>query len=335
MRSVGVIGSGAWGTALGHLVASQGSEVVAWAFEPEVVREINDHHENRTFLPGFPLPAHFRATGSLVEAVQGRDLLLVVTPSHVLRRVMSEATPHLPEGVPIVTASKGIENDTLLLMSEVLEEVLPPSRHPDLAYLSGPSFAKEVASKLPTAVSIAARDAHLAERVQGALAAPYFRTYSTTDVVGVELGGALKNVMAIAAGACDGLGFGYNTVTALITRGLAEMNRLAVHRGANPLTLAGLAGMGDLVLTCMGGLSRNRTVGQKLGQGLTLQEITRGAKTVAEGVRTAKSAHDLAQREGIDMPITAQVYAMLYEDVPARAAVDVLMSRSLKPELGH
>ena len=331
--SVAVIGAGAWGTALGHLMAHRGESVTAWAYESEVVAEINDFHENRSFLPGIALPDSFRATSDLAEAVSGRDLVLVVAPSHVLRKVMTEAAPHLPRSAPIVTASKGIENETLMMMSELLEDVLPEALHPNLAFLSGPSFALEVARKLPTAVSVAARDEELADRVQAMIAAPYFRTYSSTDVIGVELGGALKNVMAIAAGACDGLGFGYNTATALITRGLAEMNRLATKRGAHPLTLAGLSGMGDLVLTCMGGLSRNRQVGQKLGQGLSIEEITRDMKQVAEGVRTARSAHLLAEREGVEMPITAQVHAMLYEGVPASHAVEALMSRSLKREL--
>jgi glycerol-3-phosphate dehydrogenase (NAD(P)+) len=330
---VTVIGSGAWGTALGHMVAQQGAQVTAWAFEPEVVDEINRHHENQTFLPGFPLPPSYRATGDLQEALHGAELVLVVCPSHVMRGVMRAAAPHLPPEVPVVSATKGIENETLMTMSEVLEDVLPVAFHPMLAFLSGPSFAKEVAQQLPTAVSVAARYERVAARVQGLMSAPYFRIYTSTDVTGVELGGALKNVLAIAAGAADGLGLGYNTVTALITRGLAEINRLAIKRGANPLTLAGLAGMGDLVLTCMGGLSRNRMVGQKLGQGLTLDEITRDMRQVAEGVRTARSAHLLALREEVEMPITAQVYRMLYEGVTAEAAVTALMSRSLKREL--
>lgn len=330
--SVGVVGAGAWGTALGHLMAAQGAEVTVWAYETEVVEEINVGHENRTFLPGFVLPDTFRATQELAEALVGKDLVLVVCPSHVLRSLMSQAAQFLAPGVPIVTASKGIENETLMTMNEVLEDVLPEALHPSLAYLSGPSFAKEVVQRMPTAVSIAAHDADLAERAREMMGAPYFRTYSTTDVVGVELGGALKNVMAIAAGACDGLGLGYNTVTALITRGLAEMNRLAVARGAHPLTLSGLSGMGDLILTCMGGLSRNRSVGQKLGQGQTLEEITRDMRQVAEGVRTARSAHRLAIREGVEMPITALVHGMLYEGVPASAAVHTLMSRARKSE---
>lgn len=332
-HKVTVIGSGAWGTALGHLMAQQGAQVTAWAFEPEVVEEINVHHENRTFLPGFPLPESYRATHSLQEALQGAELVLIVCPSHVMRTVMTSAAPYLPPEVPLVSATKGIENETLMTMSEVLEDVLPVAFHPMLAFLSGPSFAKEVAQQLPTAVSVAARYERVAARVQALMSAPYFRIYTSTDVAGVELGGALKNVLAIAAGAADGLGLGYNTVTALITRGLAEINRLAIKRGANPLTLAGLAGMGDLVLTCMGGLSRNRMVGQKLGQGLTLEEITHDMRQVAEGVRTARSAYLLAKREEVEMPITATVYRMLYEGLPARDAVTALMSRSLKREL--
>lgn len=330
---VTVIGSGAWGTALGHLMASNGATVTAWAHEPDVVEQINTRHENETFLPGFPLPDTYTATTDLAAALAGAELVLIVCPSHVMRTVMGQAAPHLPQGVPLVSAAKGIENESLMTMSEVLEDVLPMALHPMLAFLSGPSFAKEVSERLPTAVSVAARYERVAEQVQGMMAAPYFRVYTSTDVVGVELGGALKNVMAIAAGAADGLGFGYNTVTALITRGLAEINRLAIRRGANPLTLAGLSGMGDLVLTCMGGLSRNRMVGQKLGQGMTLDEITRDMRQVAEGVKTARSAFRLAEREGVEMPITETVFRMLYEDLPPRQAVGALMGRSLKREI--
>jgi len=207
-HKVTVIGSGAWGTALGHLMAQQGAQVNAWAFEPEVVEEINVHHENRTFLPGFPLPESYRATHSLQEALQGAELVLIVCPSHVMRAVMTSAAPYLPPEVPLVSATKGIENETLMTMSEVLEDVLPVAFHPMLAFLSGPSFAKEVAQQLPTAVSVAARYERVAARVQALMSAPYFRIYTSTDVAGVELGGALKNVLAIAAGAADGLGLG-------------------------------------------------------------------------------------------------------------------------------
>lgn len=333
MSRITVVGAGAWGTALAHMLRSQDHEVVLWAFEPEVTEQINTKHENVTYLPDAELPDGLRATSDLEEALHAPEIVLVVVPSHVMRTVMTEASPHLPEGVPIVSASKGIENETLMTMSEVLEDILPLAYHPMLTFLSGPSFAREVANRLPTAVSVACRYERIAERVQHEFASPYFRIYSSTDVTGVELGGALKNVMAIGAGAADGMGFGFNTVTALITRGLAEMSRLAVKLGANPLTLSGLSGMGDLMLTCMGGLSRNRQVGQKLGQGMKIDDIIRDMKQVAEGVKTAKSAYLLAQREGVEMPITEQVYRMLYEDVSAADALTALMTRSLKREI--
>ncbi len=330
---VGVIGAGAWGTALAHLMAAKGDEVRLWAFEPEVVAEINDHHENKTYLPDAELPDNLTATNDLAEALSDRELVLSVVPSHVVRSVLGQAAEHLPEGVPIVSASKGIENETLMTVSEVLEDVLPIVYHPMLAFLSGPSFAREVVKMMPTAVSVASRFERVAEKVQQLMASPYFRIYTTNDVTGVELGGALKNVIAIASGAAAGLGLGTNTSAALITRGLAEINRLAVKRGANPLTLAGLSGMGDLVLTCTGPLSRNRTVGEKLGQGMKLADVVRDMRQVAEGVKTAKSAHNLAEREAVEMPITDMVYRMLYEDLPAQEAVVGLMSRSLKREV--
>ncbi len=334
-KQVGVIGAGAWGTALAQLMADQGSDVTIWAYETEVVDDINRHHENRIFLPDAPLSERLRATNDLAEAVTGRDLILLVCPSHVMRRVMTQAAEHLPNDVPIISAAKGIENETLMTMSEVLEDVLPARLHPMLGFLSGPSFARELVQRLPTAVSIASSNEQVAEQAQRMMVGPYFRVYTSTDVVGVEMGGALKNVVAIASGAADGLGFGYNTAAALVTRGLAEITRLAVKRGAHPLTLAGLAGMGDLVLTCMGGLSRNRTVGQKLGQGMTLQQIMDDMRQVAEGVKTAKSVYLLAQREGVDMPICSMVYGLLYEDRSAKEAVTALMGRALKRELEH
>ena len=335
MSKVGVIGAGAWGTALAQLMADQGSDVMMWAYEKEVADDINNHHENKIFLPNAPLSERLRGTNSLEEAVTGQDLILLVCPSHVMRRVMTEAATYLPEGVPLVSAAKGIENDTLMTMSEVLQDVLPGKLHPMLGFLSGPSFAKELAAGQPTAVSVAASDEQVAVSVQNMMAAPYFRVYTSTDVVGVELGGALKNVVAIASGAADGMGFGYNAAAAIVTRGLAEVTRLAVKRGAHPLTLAGLAGMGDLVLTCMGGLSRNRTVGQKLGQGMTIEEVTADMRQVAEGVKTARSVYRLAQREGVDMPICAAVYRLLYEGASVKEAVSGLMTRSLKKELEH
>jgi glycerol-3-phosphate dehydrogenase (NAD(P)+) len=330
---VGVIGAGAWGTALGHLMAQKDAEVIIWAYEPEVAEEINRHHENRTYFPGVELPESFRATNRFEECLKDRDLVFSVVPSHAVRSVMTQAAAHLPEGVPIVSASKGIENETLMTMSEVLEDVLPIVYHPMLAFLSGPTFAREVAQNAPTLASVAARFEKVAEEVQQKVSSLTFRLYTSTDVVGVELGGALKNVIAIAAGAADGMGLGTNTIAALITRGLAEMSRLAVKRGANPLTVSGLSGMGDLVLTCTGPLSRNRTVGQKLGKGMKVAEIIRDMRQVAEGIKTAKSVYNLARREEVVMPISEQVYRMLYEHVPAQEAVAALMSRSLKKEL--
>ncbi|HUU02316.1 MAG TPA: NAD(P)H-dependent glycerol-3-phosphate dehydrogenase [Myxococcota bacterium] len=330
---VGVIGAGAWGTALAHLMSDKSDDVIIWAFEPEVVSEINNDHENKTYLPGIELPENLRASADLPECLAGRDLILSVVPSHVVRKVLTAAARHIPPGVPIVSASKGIENDTMMTMSEVLEDVLPIAAHPMLAFLSGPSFAREVGLRFPTAVSVAARFEKVAGSVQEMMSGAAFRVYTTTDVTGVELGGALKNVIAIASGAADGLGLGTNTIAALITRGLAEITRLAIKMGANPLTLSGLSGMGDLVLTCWGGLSRNRTVGQKLGQGMKMEEILKDMRQVAEGVKTAKSVHFLARREQIEMPIVEIVYRMIYEDLPAQDALVGLMSRSLKKEI--
>lgn len=330
---VGVIGAGAWGTALARHMAQQDAEVVVWAYEPEVVEDINTRHQNRIYFPEVELPDNLRATSSLAACLEGRQLVLSVVPSHVVREVMGQAAGHLPEGVPIVSASKGIENDTLMTMSEVLEDVLPIVYHPMLAFLSGPSFAREVAQGYPTAVSAAARFEKVAVQVQQWMSGPTLRIYTSNDVAGVELGGALKNVIAIASGAAHGLGFGTNTIAALITRGLAEITRLAVKKGANPLTMAGLSGMGDLVLTCLGGLSRNRQVGQKLGEGQKIDDIIQAMRQVAEGVKTTRSVHDLAAREGIEMPITDMVYRMIYEGLPAQEAVVALMSRSLKKEL--
>ncbi len=334
-KTVGVIGAGAWGTALAQLMADQGSDVTIWAYETEVVQDINTLHENRIYLPGMPLSERLAATSSLEEALTGRDLVLLVCPSHVMRTVMTKAAPYLPTGVPIVSAAKGIENESLMTMSEVLQDVLPTELHPYLAFLSGPSFAKELAARLPTAVSVASADEQVAIEVQQMMVAPYFRVYTSADVVGIELGGALKNVVAIASGVADGMGLGYNTAAAIVTRGLAEVTRLAVKRGARPMTLAGLSGMGDLVLTCMGGLSRNRTVGQKLGQGMTLEQIMADMRQVAEGVKTARSVYLLAQREQVDMPICTTVYRLLYEDLPAAQGLSGLMTRSLKSELEH
>jgi glycerol-3-phosphate dehydrogenase (NAD(P)+) len=258
--------------------------------------------------------------------------VVTVAPSHVTRQVIGKAAAHLPPNVPICCATKGIENETLMTMNEVLEDVLPPERHPYFSFISGPSFAAETANRLPTAVVVAAHWERMATLAQKAFTRPTFRVYTSRDVIGVELGGALKNVIAIAAGVADGLGFGHNTRSGLITRGLAEIGRLAARRGAHPMTLSGLAGMGDLVLTCTGELSRNRQVGFRLGKGEHIDQILNGMAQVAEGVKTAQSAHQLAAREHVEMPLTDAVYSMLYEGVTARDAVSNILAREVKAE---
>lgn len=332
MMNVAVLGAGAWGTALAKVLADKQNPTVIWSHRREVADTINEEHVNARYLPSALLPPTIRATHDLEEALRKADLVLVVIPSHGLRAVMRDARRFVPDSAFICSASKGIENDTLMLMSDVLLEELGHAVQPRLTYLSGPSFAKEVAARMPTTVVIAGTSERETEAVQRAFATDMFRTYTSHDVTGVELGGALKNVIAIAAGVGDGLGFGHNTRAGLITRGLAEIGRLATHRGANPLTLAGLAGMGDLVLTCTGELSRNRTVGLELGKGRKLPEILATLGHVAEGVKTTKSVFDISNKYGVDMPITAEVYRILYEGKPPQQAVIDLMTRALSKE---
>jgi glycerol-3-phosphate dehydrogenase (NAD(P)+) len=327
-----VLGAGSWGTALAKLLADQGHRTRLWARRDAMAEAIQTERKNQAYLPSAVLPETLEATADLEYALSGVDLIVCVIPTHGLRQVLREASPLLGSTAPIVSATKGIEIDSLMLVSEVFEDLLPDRDHRRLAFLGGPSFAKEVAAGLPTAVSVASRDAETAAAAQKALNTERFRVYRTDDVVGVELGGALKNVIAIAAGIGDGLGFGHNTRAGLITRGLAEISRLALTKGADPLTLAGLSGMGDLVLTCTGDLSRNRNVGLQIGRGKKLQDIVGSMQMVAEGVRTTKSAHALAERLGVDMPITREVHAMLYEDKPPLKAVVDLMTRPLRDE---
>ena len=331
--NIGVVGAGSWGTALAALAAGQGHRVTIWGYEREVVEQLKNRR-NEMYLPELELPP-MTATGDLAEVGRGQDLLISVMPSHVVRAVWTDLAQHVDGEPLVVSATKGIENVTLATMAEVLRELLPPRIHRKLAVLSGPSFAREVVKRLPTAVVVAAKDIEAAQAVQGALSTDRFRIYTSTDVVGIEVGGAAKNVVAIAAGISDGLGYGHNTRAALITRGLAEITRLAVAKAANPMTLAGLAGVGDLVLTCTGGLSRNRTVGVKLGEGESLEAIEAGMHMVAEGVRTAKSCLGLARRLGVEMPITEVVHAVLYEGLDAARATAQLMRRELKHELEH
>jgi glycerol-3-phosphate dehydrogenase (NAD(P)+) len=330
---VAVVGAGSWGTTLANLLAKKGHPVRMWSYESEVAESVARRRQNEVYLPGVTLDERLSATSDMGEAVSGAAVVVSVSPSQHVRRVMTDAAAHLAEDVLVVSASKGIETRTLETMADVLVDVLPGPLHRGLCFLSGPSFATEVEAEHPTAVTIACRDGEAAARAQELFQTEYFRVYTTHDVIGVELGGALKNVMALAAGMAAGLGLGHNTRSALITRGLAEMSRLGMALGANPLTFAGLAGMGDLILTCTGELSRNRTVGFALGQGRTLDEILAEMRMVAEGVETCRAAHALAGREGIEMPIVAEVHAVLFEGRSPRDAVRNLMLREPKPEL--
>lgn len=330
MTGIAVLGAGSWGTALANLLARKGVPVRLWAYETEVVEGINREHRNPLFLSQVPLPSSLRAFADPGEAVRDADLLLSVAPSHVVRSVLTRVTADVPAGRIVVSATKGIEPDSLKLMHEVIAEVLPGVR---VAALSGPSFAQEVAQGQPTAVVAASADEGTATAVQEAFATRRFRVYSNDDVVGVELAGALKNVIAIAAGILEGLGLGNNPRAALITRGLAEMTRLGTAMGAKAMTFAGLAGMGDLILTTTGALSRNRALGMALAQGETLASYTAAHRTVAEGVNTARAARRLAEARDVELPITEQVCAVLFEGKPPQQAVSDLMERALKPEL--
>src|SRR5262245_16323423 len=329
MTNVAVLGAGAFGTALAKVLAEQNNPTLLWARRPELAEAINTSHLNERYLPGVRLPNTLRATAGIGETLRDADLVLFVVPSHATREVAVEAKEHLPPDAFICSATKGIETDTLMLMSEVLIDVFGAENEDRMTFLSGPSFAKEIAQGVPTAVTVAGSSAESAERVQREFATANLRMYYTHDVPGVEVGGALKNVIAIAAGAVDGLGLGLNTRAALMTRGLAEIGRLAVDKGAEPLTLAGRAGMGDLVLagtralalTCPGALSRNLSVGYELGKGRKLSDILASLGHVAEGVNTTKSAHDLGQKLGVELPITDEVYRVLYEDKPAKQAL--------------
>jgi glycerol-3-phosphate dehydrogenase (NAD(P)+) len=333
MEKVAVLGAGSWGTALAKVLADRGHAVTLWGRSPDHVAAIEAERINKRYLPNAQLGDTLHATADLAAAVRDKPFVLTVVPSHTMRDVMSRAAADMSAGATVISASKGIENESLATMDEVLKDSLPGAIGSRLAFLSGPSFAKEVGNNLPTAVVMASRDRQVAESSAALFRGDRFRVYTSDDVAGVELGGALKNVMAIAAGVADGMGLGHNSRAALITRGLAEISRLAVRKAANPLTLAGLAGMGDLVLTCTGDLSRNRTVGIGLGKGQTIAEVLAGMSQVAEGVKTTKSAHDLAVRLGVEMPITNAIYRIIYENIPAIEAMGELMLRAPKHEL--
>jgi glycerol-3-phosphate dehydrogenase (NAD(P)+) len=327
-----VLGAGSWGTALGAVLAGKGFPVAIWDADGEPLETIAARHENSRYLPGVPLPETLRSEPDLARALEGAELIVIAVPSHAVRPVAVQARPALRGGVPICTVAKGVEVDTLMTMSEVLEDVLPVEMHPYLTFLSGPSFAIEVARGAPTAVTVAGRWDRVGKMVQDAFHTRSFRPYTSSDVAGVEIGGCAKNVVAIATGLCDGLGLGANARSALITRGLAEITRLAMAKGAVPLTLLGLSGLGDLVLTCSSEKSRNYRVGFGLGTGRKLEEIQRELGQVAEGVLNAKSVHLLSARLGVEMPICESVYQILEEGQEPRAAVRALMARETKAE---
>lgn len=328
---IAVVGAGGWGTALAALLAESGHQVRMWVRTPALCTQLRDTRENRPYLPGVRLPRELMYTTALAEAVVDAQVVVFAVPSHAMRTVATALRPYLSHGPVLVSTSKGIEEGTLCTMTAVLREVLGEQWQRSLAVLSGPSFAAEVARGLPTAVTVAAQE-QVAVWLQRLFSSARFRVYTTTDQVGVEVGGAVKNVIAIAAGVSDGLGCGLSARAALITRGLAEMMRLALRMGAQPQTLSGLSGVGDLILTCTSDLSRNHMVGVRLGRGEHITGILREMHMVAEGVRTCRSVFSLAQRLQVDMPIVRHVYALLYEGKPPRQVVTELLTREVKPE---
>lgn len=332
MKRLAIIGGGSWGTALSIVLAPRFERIRLWFHEDDLAGRAVTSRENDVYLPGFRLPAAVEPTSGLEHALEGAEVVLGVMPSHHARLLYRRMLPHLEPSMRFVSATKGIENGTLMRVSEVIGEVAGERFPPRVAVLSGPTFAREIARGEPAAVVISSTDRELAREMQAAFSGPSLRLYTNDDPVGVELGAALKNVIAIAAGVCAGLDLGSNTMAALITRGLAEITRLAVAMGGKPSTLAGLAGLGDLVLTCTGDLSRNRRVGLELGRGRPLAGIVAGMTMIAEGVKTTHAAYDLSRRENVDMPITAEMYQILESGKPAREALRDLMERSLKAE---
>jgi glycerol-3-phosphate dehydrogenase (NAD(P)+) len=332
MMKIGVIGAGSWGTTLANVLAKKGHDVTLWVYEADLAKRLQETGVNDLYLDGITLSSKLAYTNDLSEAAENSQLMLLVSPSQVMRHVLKDLKAYIPEDCLLVSAAKGIENGTLLTMSEVLQEVLGEQVAKRSAFLSGPSFAREVAVEQPTAVAVAAEDLEVAHRVQEIFSTDYFRVYTNQDVVGVEIGGAMKNVIALAAGVGDGLGFNHNARAALITRGLVEISRLGEAKGAQEATFSGLAGMGDLVLTCTGDLSRNRSVGIELGKGRKLDEILNQMRMVAEGVKTTLSAYQLAAKLGVAMPITEQMYQVLYKEKDPKQAAADLMTRALTSE---
>ena len=333
MARVAVVGSGAWGTALAAHASRLEHNLRLWALEAQVVEDVNERRENALFLPGIELPPDLRASNDLEQVVTDAEMVVLVPPSKYLRTVSSEVAPYVAEDAIVVIACKGVEEEKVELMSQVLAETMPDVGAGNLVFLSGPTFAREVASGLPTDVVAASKGMTAARKLQAWLHSPTFRVYSSDDPIGVEVGGAMKNVIAVAAGACDGLGLGNNARAALITRGLAEITRLGVALGADPLTFLGMSGVGDLVLTCTGDLSRNRTLGAKVAAGFDPEAYLASQRTVAEGYSTSAAAFALARKVGVDMPITEQVYHVLHRRRPLLEALRILLTRDYKEEL--
>jgi len=331
--TIAVLGAGSWGMALSNLFCEADKRVRLWEYLPGRARKLAEERRDDAFLPGIVLSSEMEITADLNEAVDGAELVALVLPSHAMRQVCTALNSIRVAGKTLVSLSKGLENETLMRMSEVILDAVDKELDNRVAVLSGPSHAEEVSAGVPTTVVAASSDPDVARFVQQSVMAPAFRVYTNPDVIGVEMGGALKNIIAIAAGVSDGLGFGDNTKAALLTRGLAEISRLGVAMGANPLTFAGLSGMGDLIVTCTSRHSRNRNLGERIGKGATLEEAMAQTVMVAEGVRTTRAAHELAKRVGVEMPITDKIRAVLFEGEDPQAAVSALMIRSAKPEI--
>lgn len=329
-KLIGIIGAGGWGTALASLLGQKGLSVTLWCHGAQSYRDLHDSRENHSYLPGVIIPDTVEVTRSLDSAVMDKELIWCVVPSHAVRQVMTEARSYLNSKTIIVCGTKGLEEETFQTMGEVLTEIFGAGER--LAFISGPTFALEVAQGLPAAITVAAYSEFIAGEIQAVLSTSSLRAYTSKDVIGVQMGGVIKNVIAIASGISDGLGLGHNARAALITRGLAEMTRLAIKMGADPLTLAGLPGVGDLILTCTGGLSRNRQVGLQIGGGKSIAEIMQSSRMVAEGIRNARSVYFLAKKLGVEMPIVEQMYRIMHEGKKPSEGVRELMQRSLKAE---
>jgi glycerol-3-phosphate dehydrogenase (NAD(P)+) len=329
-KLIGIIGAGGWGTALASLLGQKGLSVTLWCHGAQSYRDLHDSRENHSYLPGVIIPDTVEVTRSLEAAVMDKELIWCVVPSHAVRQVMTEARSYLNSKTIIVCGTKGLEEETFQTMGEVLTEIFGAGER--LAFISGPTFALEVAQGLPAAITVAAYSEYIAGEIQAVLSTSSLRAYTSKDVIGVQMGGVIKNVIAIASGISDGLGLGHNARAALITRGLAEMTRLAIKMGADPLTLAGLPGVGDLILTCTGGLSRNRQVGLQIGGGKRIAEIMQSSRMVAEGIRNARSVYFLAKKLGVEMPIVEQMYRIMHEGKKPSEGVRELMQRSLKAE---